>query len=166
MNKKMKQVRSSREWLKKMADAEERYVSVTVGGLASDFGMLPSTAQVRLPVFSQFIEFARRKMNMSIEEFADEADIDLDELLAVAGPQQKDVFRLQVPVHDSPVVGGREGPADLDGDANRARRIDDAVANEFVCEVIALEEFHGQEEAAVVELAEVEHIEHIGMLDA
>jgi transcriptional regulator with XRE-family HTH domain len=83
MNKKMKQARSSREWLKKMADAEERYVSVTVGGLASDFGMLPSTAQVMLPVFGQFIEFARRKMDLSIEEFADEADIDLDELLAI-----------------------------------------------------------------------------------
>lgn len=83
MNKKMKQIRSSRGWLKSMANAESRYVSMTVGGLASDFGMLQSATQVKLPIFGQFIEFARRKMNMSVEEFADEADINLDELLAI-----------------------------------------------------------------------------------
>jgi transcriptional regulator with XRE-family HTH domain len=83
MTKKMKQIRSNREWLKRMADAEDRYVSVTVGGLASDFGMLHSTAQAKLPVFGQLIELERRKRNLSIEEFADEADIELGELLAI-----------------------------------------------------------------------------------
>lgn len=91
--------RPSREWLQRMADAEDRCESVSVGGLATDFGMIEAGVSSEAPrVFGRLVEFARRARGLSIEELAKSADVDLAELLAVedAGkvPSPRTVFQL------------------------------------------------------------------------
>ena len=75
--------RQNREWLRRMADAEDRCESVAVGGLAHDLGMLRRAGPEPLRVFGRFIEFARRARALSVEKLAAAADVDLAELVAI-----------------------------------------------------------------------------------
>lgn len=78
--------RPSREWLRRMADAEDRCESVAVGGLAADVGMFEGGAPSESPrVFGRLIEFARRSHGLSVEDLAKRADVELAELLSVEG---------------------------------------------------------------------------------
>ncbi len=56
---------------------------VSVGGLAMEVGVL-QTAAVRFPrVFGQLVEYARRSQGLTVESLAQQADIDLTELVAI-----------------------------------------------------------------------------------
>ena len=99
MTTKTKHDGPSREWLRRMAEAEERCGSVTVGGLAADMGLVDGSSSVELPrVFSRLVEFARRSRGLSVEALAQDADVELAELVAVedAGkmPSPRTVFQL------------------------------------------------------------------------
>jgi transcriptional regulator with XRE-family HTH domain len=69
------------EWIRALADAEDRCQSVTVGGLAHDLGMLQGPEPLR--VLGRLIEFARRAKGLSLEDLARSADVDLAELVAI-----------------------------------------------------------------------------------
>ena len=71
------------EWLRRMASAEDKCESISAGGLASELGMLRSQARPELSVFGRLIEFMRRDRGLSAEKLAEQADVDLGELLAI-----------------------------------------------------------------------------------
>lgn len=76
-----------RAWLERMADAEDQCESVSVGGLACDFGNLRSARPKESPVtkaaLGKLIELSRRDRGLSREDLARRADIDLAELLSI-----------------------------------------------------------------------------------
>lgn len=87
------------EWLRRMADAEDQCESVSVGGLAHELGVLPSSAPEVPRVFGRFIEYARRERGMSLEALAESANVDLVELVAIETegqdiPTPRTVFQL------------------------------------------------------------------------
>ncbi|MEE9393348.1 MAG: helix-turn-helix transcriptional regulator [Planctomycetota bacterium] len=90
----------SHEWLLKMAEAEDRCGSVSVGGMAHDVGLLESQALPEAPrVFGRLIEYARRAKGLSVERLAEVADVDLGELVAIEQnegpvPSARTVYRL------------------------------------------------------------------------
>lgn len=90
--------RPSREWMQRMADAEDRCGAVLVGGLASDVGMLRTGMPETPRVFGQLIEYARRSRGLTLEQLAAQADIDLAELVAIEReddiPTPRTVFNL------------------------------------------------------------------------
>lgn len=82
MTNSAQQGRSRRtEWIRAMAEAEDRCQSVSVGGLAHDLGMLQGQESPR--VLGRLIEFARRAKGLSLEDLAKDADVDLAELVAI-----------------------------------------------------------------------------------
>ena len=96
----------SRKWLRKMAALEDRSGSVLVGGLAQDLGMLPGRAADRPRVFGRFVEFARRTRGLSVERLAEEAEVDLAELVAierdsVRQPEPRTIYQLAIVLHVS-----------------------------------------------------------------
>jgi hypothetical protein len=91
---------------------------------------------------------------------------DLDDLLPVRRALHEHVFRLQIAVHDAARMGGPERATDLHGDGDAALGREGALALELVRQVVPLEVLHGQKEAAVLQAAEVEDIEHVRVLDA
>jgi len=88
-----------RDWLRKAAEVEDSCRSLSVGGLASDLGMLsPSPSHVQL-IFGRLIEFARRKQGFSVEKLAEHADVDLAAIVEIetndrAVPEVRTVFQL------------------------------------------------------------------------
>lgn len=87
------------EWLRRMADAEDRCASVAAGGLVQHLGMLPGTTVEPLRVFGRFLEFARRAKGMTVEELATAADVDLAEIVAIESdgdtvPAPRTVYQL------------------------------------------------------------------------
>lgn len=87
------------KWLRKMADLEDQHSSVSVGGMACDLGLLTMSKGRPTGVFGRFVEFARRKQKLSVEELANRAEIDLGDLVAIeqvpdARPQIMTVHRL------------------------------------------------------------------------
>jgi transcriptional regulator with XRE-family HTH domain len=73
----------SREWLIQMADFEDACQSVSVGGLAGDLDMLPAFAGDAQRVFGRLIELARRKKSLTVEQLAEQADVDLAEIVDI-----------------------------------------------------------------------------------
>src|SRR5690606_33982624 len=65
---------------------------------------------------------------------------------------QEDVFRLQIAVDDLEVVGARQGPGDLDGDAQRPIDVDLTLVQQ-VGQRLPLQELHYQVDAAFGQLA-------------
>lgn len=70
-------------WLRRMADLEDEHASVSVGGLASELGMLKTTGIGLAGVFGRFVEFARRIEHLSLETLADRLSVDLSELVSL-----------------------------------------------------------------------------------
>ena len=60
-----------RDWLLYAADIEDSCRSISVGGLASDLGMLASGSSNVQPVFGRLIELARRKQGLTLEKLAE-----------------------------------------------------------------------------------------------
>jgi transcriptional regulator with XRE-family HTH domain len=87
------------EWLRQMAEFEDSCRSISVGGMAADLGMLPPIPDESHRVFGRLIEFARRARGVSIEQLAQQADVDLAEIVDIerssdAIPQLRTVFQL------------------------------------------------------------------------
>lgn len=88
----------SREWLLHIAELEDVCPSVSVGGMACDFNLLPAASEAQR-VFGRLIEFARRKKSLTVEQLAEKADIDLEHLVEIENeepiiPQVRTVFQL------------------------------------------------------------------------
>jgi len=85
-------------WLRKMADAEDHCESVAVGGLAHELGMLGVPPQRETSyVLGRLVELARRANQMSLEQLAEKADVDLVELVAIErghAPAPRAVYQL------------------------------------------------------------------------
>jgi HTH-type transcriptional regulator, competence development regulator len=88
-----------REWLLKAAEIEDTSGSISVGGLASDFGMLRSAPSDVQPVFGRLIEYARRTQGLSVEKLAEQADVDLAAIVEIEThngvvPEVRTVYQL------------------------------------------------------------------------
>jgi len=99
MNNPMKTTGPSQAWLRQMAEGEETCRSVSVGGMASDLGLLRVAPSETQRVFGRLIEFARRRQSLSVEQLAKEADVDLSEIVEIETndelvPQVRTVFQL------------------------------------------------------------------------
>lgn len=89
----------SRDWLLRMAEVEDASRSVAVGGVAADFEMVRPQSTESHCVFGRLIEYARRAKNLSVEELADRADVDLAEVVDIerhedAVPAPRTVYQL------------------------------------------------------------------------
>lgn len=93
----------SSEWLRRMADAEDRCGgAVSVGGLAHHLGLLKAPSgnvPLKDTALGKLVEFARRKSDMDIETLAKRADIELADLVAleqgaVVALEPRTVFQL------------------------------------------------------------------------
>ncbi|MCE9556628.1 MAG: helix-turn-helix domain-containing protein [Planctomycetes bacterium] len=71
------------DWLRHMADAEDRCRSVAVAGLAQELGMLQNPAWERPRILGRLIEYARRDKGLSLEALAKAADVGLAEVVAI-----------------------------------------------------------------------------------
>src|SRR3990170_4870507 len=72
---------------------------ISVGGLAQELGFLRLTPATAPRVFGKFVEFARRELGWSTERLAEEAKIDLAELVSIESdrdfiPQPRTVVQL------------------------------------------------------------------------
>lgn len=94
---------ADRDWLRHMAEAEDRCESVSVGGLAHDLGLLTSPTaavpSVTRSALAKLIELARRSIGLSPEELSKRADIDLAELVSLERgeefvPEARSIVRL------------------------------------------------------------------------
>ena len=88
-----------RDWLLRAAELEDSCRSLSVGGLASDLGMLSTTSSLLQPVFGRLIEYARRKQGFSVEKLAERADIDLAAIVEIETqgrtiPEVRTVYQL------------------------------------------------------------------------
>lgn len=86
-------------WLRKMAEAEELCGSVSVGGLASDLGMLRSSFRETDFAFGRLIELARRARGWTLIKLAEDANVDVAEIFAIEkglgiAPEPRTVFQL------------------------------------------------------------------------
>ena len=81
-------------WLLRTAEAEDACRSISVGGLAADLGMLsrPKVDGIQ-HVFGRLVEYARRQHGLTIERLAEQADVDLVELVEI---ERDDDFTPQV----------------------------------------------------------------------
>ncbi|MEZ6060872.1 MAG: helix-turn-helix transcriptional regulator [Planctomycetaceae bacterium] len=75
--------RTNPEWLKASANNEAECGSISVGGLATRFGFYDPDDQKGPAVFGQLVEFARRRLRLSVEQLAADADVDVEELVLI-----------------------------------------------------------------------------------
>ena len=100
MSTKIKNPKQPNEaWLRQAADLEDQYGPVSVGGMAQKLGMLKTSNAKLAGVFGRFVEFARREKQLSVEEFADQASVELAELVTLerdpdAQPRPRTVHKL------------------------------------------------------------------------
>lgn len=88
-----------RDWLLQAGAAEDASRSLSVGGLAADLGLLPSAKMGVQTAFSRLVEYCRRKMGLSVEQLAEQADVDLEEIIEIetkasAVPDVRTVYEL------------------------------------------------------------------------
>jgi transcriptional regulator with XRE-family HTH domain len=74
------------EWLRRMAELEDRCESVSVGGLAADVGLYHAafaqpTESIAREALAKLIEFTRRELGLTAEKFAERAGIELSDLV-------------------------------------------------------------------------------------
>lgn len=89
----------SEEWLKRAAAAEDACPSFSVGGFAADLGLLPSVTTGVKSAFARLVEYARRKRGLSVEQLAEQADVDLESIVEIetkasAMPDARTVYQL------------------------------------------------------------------------
>ena len=73
----------SRKWLEEMAEFEDACSSVSVGGLAGDFDMIPAGPSESQRIFGRLIEFSRRQKNLTVEQLAEKADVELADIVEI-----------------------------------------------------------------------------------
>jgi transcriptional regulator with XRE-family HTH domain len=88
-----------REWLRQASDIEDNCRSVSVGGMAADLNMLPAPVGETHRVFGRLVEYARRKQGLTLEELAEQAEVDLAEIVEIEMhdeivPQVRTVYNL------------------------------------------------------------------------
>jgi HTH-type transcriptional regulator, competence development regulator len=88
-----------RAWLERAGEIEDDCRCLSVGGLASDLGMLRSATADVQPVFGRLIEYARREHGLSVEKLAEEADVDLAAVVEIERndrvvPEVRTVYQL------------------------------------------------------------------------
>jgi transcriptional regulator with XRE-family HTH domain len=88
-----------RDWLLEMADVEGTVRSTSVGGMAADLGLLPLIPADSKRVFGRLLEFARRARGLSVEQLAEQANVDFAEVVEIeqhddAIPQPRTVYQL------------------------------------------------------------------------
>lgn len=84
-----------RDWMRRAAQMEDRHDAVTVGGLASDLGMLGGTDSATPRVLGRLVEWQRLSLNMSEEALAAKAQISIAEVRAIEH-DEKSVFSTRV----------------------------------------------------------------------
>ena len=89
---KINSVGPNRNWLREMSAVEDSCPSVAAGGMAADFGMVHPAAVEPQRVFGRLIEYARRAKGLSVEKLAEQAQVDLAEILNIE--RQLDVVPL------------------------------------------------------------------------
>jgi len=62
-------------WLRQAADLEDQFGSTSVGGMAHTLGLLKTYPSKPSGVFGRFIEFARRKQHLSVEDLASQTTV-------------------------------------------------------------------------------------------
>jgi transcriptional regulator with XRE-family HTH domain len=72
-----------RAWLLQAGVAEDANPSLSVGGLAVDLGLLPSSKMGIRTAFSRLVEYRRRNLELSVEQLAEQADVDLEEIVEI-----------------------------------------------------------------------------------
>jgi hypothetical protein len=105
-------------------------------------------------------------MPVRVAQLGDAEIDDFHDFFAVGGALQEHIFRLQIAMYDAIGVRSGERTANLHRDADAAGRVQNSPSRQLVGEVVALQELHRQEKAAVLEPAEIEYVEHVGVLDA
>lgn len=95
-----------REWLRRMADAEEGCASISVGGLAADLGMVRRPDRTAGGVeavsaavaLSKLVQLWRRKNRMDVSQFARHANLAEVEVVGVESgelvPEPRVLFQL------------------------------------------------------------------------
>src|SRR5258707_1272986 len=80
---------TSREWLLKKAGAEDAG-DVSVGGLACQVGLIKSdrTHVTERTAFAKLVELRRRDCGLALEQLADKADVDLEEMVGIERGQE------------------------------------------------------------------------------
>ncbi len=89
----------SEEWLQQASEIEDSCRSLSVGGMAVDLNMLPPPPGETHRVFGRLIEYARRKQGLSVEKLAEQAEVDLAEIVEIEMhdevlPQVRTVYNL------------------------------------------------------------------------
>ena len=72
---------SNKSWVRRMAELEDQHPAVSVGGMVCDLGMFKPASGKPMGIFGRFVEFARRKQKLTVEDFASKAGVDLQELV-------------------------------------------------------------------------------------
>lgn len=91
--------RTNLDWLKAAAQNEAECQSISVGGLAAQLGMYQSEEPNGPAVFGQLVEFGRRRLRLSVEQLAEAADVDIEELVLIErgechSPGPRTVYKL------------------------------------------------------------------------
>jgi transcriptional regulator with XRE-family HTH domain len=94
-----KETGPDRELLQRLGEFEDACCSISVGGMAADLGMLSSAHGDAQRVFARLIELARRKKSLSVEQLAEQANVDLSEIVEIERgdsivPEVRTVFQL------------------------------------------------------------------------
>ena len=74
------------DWLRRMAELEDRCESVSVGGLAVDVGFYKTVSEqpiesIAMDAIGKLIVFTRRRLRLTAAKFAEQADIELSDLV-------------------------------------------------------------------------------------
>ena len=83
MSERQNKNQANRDWLLKMANLEDSVQSISAGGMAEGLGMLTKPEASYPRVLSRLIELARRKLGYTVEKLAEDARVDLMELVNI-----------------------------------------------------------------------------------
>lgn len=75
--------RTDLKWLREAAEREAECSSISVGGLATRLGVYCPEESNGPAVFGQLIELGRRRLRLTVEQLAEDADVDIEELVLI-----------------------------------------------------------------------------------
>ncbi len=92
----IKTMNNDREWLLRMAAAEDN-AALSVGGLGAELSDTGQGEQLQTPRrtgvlgLSKMVELRRRERRLTIEQLAKEADVDVEEILAIESGEYHEI---------------------------------------------------------------------------